>query len=96
MILTGKELTTYQEDRLIPPRALAEKSGCGIASVNEILLVWVTKCMCWMDATLACAQNEEKKTGRYQSLLACSESEDNDFLHSSQVVRVGCIVTTQK
>jgi len=52
-------LTTYQEDRLIPQRALAEKLHCGLAGVNEMLLVWVTKCLCWMDATLAYAQNEE-------------------------------------
>jgi hypothetical protein len=52
--------------------------------------------MCWIVATLACAQNEENKAGRYQSLLACYEIEDNDFLHSSQVARVGCIITTQK
>jgi hypothetical protein len=96
VIWRGKELTTYQEDRLIPQRALAEKLCCGLAGVNEILLVWVTKCMCWMDATLACAQYEENKTGRYQSLFACYESEDNDFLHSGQVARVGCVITTQK
>ena len=96
MIWTSKELTTYQEDRLIPQRALVEKLCCCLASVNEVLLVWVTKCMCWMDATLACAQNEENKTGRYQSLLACYESEDNDCLRSSQVARVRCIITTQK
>ena len=87
-------MTAYQEDQLIPQRALAEKLRCHLASVNEILLVWVTKCMRWMVATLACTQNEENKTGRYQSLFACYESEDNDFLHSSQVARVGCIITT--
>jgi hypothetical protein len=85
MIWTDKKLTTYQEDWRILQRALAEKWNWGLASVSEILLVWVTKCMCWMDATLACAQNEESKTGRHQSLLACCESEDNDFLRSSQV-----------
>jgi len=52
-------LTTYQEDRLIPQRALAEKLHCGLAGVNEMLLVWVIKCLCWMDAILAYAQNEE-------------------------------------